>query len=255
MRAVRARAVADAHGVRPGTRRMRHLLRAVGSSGLVDVPQLGRGGQISLAHHRIRKSCAGHEHRRHETFQGFRDLETHREHLVVVDVLHGLHRSGHARGARLAVDENHLAVHRAARRRGHHLRLGHARRALGVAHFVLELVNLAAQRVAGVTKQHLEVDAVATLLLVGKGAVQRASLRQKPLLVDPRQKRHRLPREALTVHIELEFLGVKVDDGRIRVLHQRVECRRQRVAGGGGKNAHELLEGAEGLPLDKVLID
>ena len=201
------------------------LLSAVRTARLVHVPQLGRRRHVLRVHDRVREPYPGHEHRRDEPLGRARELEAHRENLVIGDVVARLHRRGHGRRARVAVDQDHLAVHVATRRGVHVLRFLDV--AAGV--LVLELVNVSRQRVARVAQERLEVDRVPPLLLVGQRTVQRPGLREQPLLVDPRQQRHGLPREPLTVHVQVELLGVKVDDGRIRVFHQRVKRGWQRV--------------------------
>ena len=216
---------AEAHRTGSPARRVIELLSAVRTARLVHVPQLGRRRHVLRVHDRVREPYPGHEHRRDEPLGRARELEAHRENLVIGDVVARLHRRGHGRRARVAVDQDHLAVHVATRRGVHVLRFLDV--AAGV--LILELVNVSRQRVARVAQERLEVDRVPPLLLVGQRTVQRPGLREQPLLVDPRQQRHSLPREPLTVHVQVELLGVKVDDGRIRVFHQRVKRGWQRV--------------------------
>ena len=242
VRAVLTRAP-ESHRPRAPARRVRELLRAVRSPRFVHVPQLGRWGHVVRVHHRVRETDARHEHRRDEPLRRAWELEAHREHLVVPNVILRFHRRGHHGRAGLAVDQDHLAVHVPARRGVHVLGL------LGVAArvLILQLVNLSRQRVARVAEESLQVGRVPPLLLVGQRAVQRPGLREQPLLVDPRQQRHRLPREPFPVHVQVELLRVKVDDGRIRILHQRMKRGRQRVGRRRGQHTHELLERPEGL--------
>lgn len=64
---------------------------------------------------------------------------------------------------------------------------------------------------------------VPSLLVLGEVLVSRAHGVQQTLLVNERQQRDTLPRHSLTVHIDLERLGVEVNDRGFLVSHQLVE--------------------------------
>ena len=68
----------------------------------------------------------------------------------------------------------------------------------------------------------------------------------EPPLVYERQQGNTLPRELLAVQINLEILGVEINDGGFRVEHQLPPRLRDVRPGGRWEDAHELLKRVEG---------
>lgn len=61
------------------------------------------------------------------------------------------------------------------------------------------------------------------------------------------QRPTHLPRKALAVHVDLEVLWVEVQDGGVARSEQPLVGLGQRVGGGRGQHAHQLVKGLEGL--------
>mmetsp|Transcript_3381 Transcript_3381/g.9705 ORF Transcript_3381/g.9705 Transcript_3381/m.9705 type:complete len:319 (-) Transcript_3381:2042-2998(-) len=113
---------------------------------------------------------------------------------------------------------------------------------------VLKLQHGGHQAVGRPHVHQLQAAAVAELLVLRQLGLHELCHLQQPLLVDEREEHHGLPRKALAIDVDLEVLGVKVQQRGLRVGEEPLEGLRQRVAGGRWQHAHQLVEGLEGLP-------
>lgn len=78
---------------------------------------------------------------------------------------------------------------------------------------------------------------------------------KQPGFVDKGNLHNSLPIGLLAIHVELKFLGIKVDDWRREIRHELPESRRNKTFAACGQDAHELFKRMERRALFKVELE